>query len=189
MDNNFNQPNNGENNQDVNQPSTGNGFNFGNSNGTSNGVNYNMGTVGNGRDIKSMVIGLVAALAVAVVGVVLYCVLGSVFNIIFFPMGAVILAGEVFIYGKLSKNLDPIGLVVCVVLAFIAIFVGTRMAEIYAIKGQTGCTYTVAKTAFKWAIDFDSASKMEYVKNIIFGYIFSIGYAALWITNQRKKRK
>lgn len=136
-----------------------------------------------------MIIGLVAALAVAVVGVVLYCVLGSKANIIFFPMGAVILAGEVFIYGKLAKTLDPIGLIVCVVLSFIAIFIGTRMAEIYAIKGEFHCTYSYAKTLFKLAIDSDSAAKMEYIKNIAFGYIFSIGYAALYIVNQRKKRK
>lgn len=181
MDNNFNQPNNGDNNQ--NESSKGFGF------GGSNGVNYNMGTVQGEKNIKNMIIGLVAALVVAVVGVVLYCVLGSAANIIFFPMGAVILAGEVFIYGKITKTLDPIGLIVCVVLSFIAIFVGTRMAEIYAIKGELGCSYSTAKTAFKWAIDYDSASKMEYIKNIAFGYIFSIGYAALYIVNQRKKRK
>ncbi len=182
MDNNFNQPNNGENNQNENS-SKGFGFGGGNS------VNYNMGTVQGEKNIKNMIIGLVAALAVAVVGVVLYCVLGYAANIIFFPMGAVILAGEVFIYGKITKNLDPIGLIVCVVLSFIAIFIGTRMAEIYAIKGELGYTYKAAKAAFKLVIDFDSASKMEYIKNIAFGYIFSIGYAALWITNQRKKRK
>ena len=182
MDNNFNQPNNGENNQNENSSK---GFGFGDS----NGVNYNMGTVQGEKNIKNMIIGLVAALVVAVVGVVLHCVLGSVANIIFFPMGAVILAGEVFIYGKVAKNLDPIGLIVCVVLSFIAIFIGTRMAEIYAIKSELSCSYSQAKDAFKLVIDIDSASKMEYIKNIAFGYIFSIGYAALWITSQRKKRK
>lgn len=182
MDNNFNQPNNGENNQNENSSK---GFGFGGS----NGVNYNMGTVQGEKNITGMIIGLVAALAVAVVGVVLYCVLGYAANIIFFPMGAVILAGEVFIYGKIAKTLDPIGLIVCVVLSFIAIFIGTRMAEIYAIKGELGYTYKAAKAAFKRVIDIDSASKMEYIKNIAFGYIFSIGYAALYIVNQRKKRK
>lgn len=182
MDNNFNQPNNGENNQNENSKK---GFSFGGS----NGVNYNMGTIQNDKNIKNMIIGLVAALAVAVVGVVIYCVLGSAANIIFFPMGAVILAGEVFIYGKITKTLDPIGLIVCVVLCFIAIFVGTRMAEIYAIKGELSCSYSRAKTLFKWAIDYDDAAKMEYVRNIAFGYIFSIGYAVLYIVNQRKKRK
>lgn len=181
MDNNFNQPNNGENNQNENSSK---GF------GGSNGVNYNMGTVQGEKNITGMIIGLVAALAVAVVGVVLYCVLGSKANIIFFPMGAVILAGEVFIYGKLAKTLDPIGLIVCVVLSFIAIFVGTRMATIYSIKDQFNYeTYKLAKMEFNLQKEFTSTFKMEYIKNIAFGYIFSIGYAALYIVNQRKKRK
>ncbi len=66
MDNNFNQPNNGENNQNENSSK---GFGFGGG----NGVNYNMGTVQGEKNIKNMIIGLVAALAVAVVGVVPVC--------------------------------------------------------------------------------------------------------------------
>lgn len=189
MDNNFNQPNNGGNNQNENLQSSNSSNVFGSVGGGSNNVNYNMGTVQGEKNITNMIIGLVAALAVAVLGVVLYCVLGRMVNIIFFPMGAVILAGAVFVYGKFAKTLDPIGLIVCVVLSFIAIFVGTRMAEIYAIKGELGCTYSQAKAAFKLVIEMDSASKMEYIKNIAFGYIFSIAYAALYFTNQRKKRR
>lgn len=182
MDNNFNQQNNENQNSSSNSPfSTGN-------------VNYNMGNAGQ-NNTKGMIIGLVLAFAAAALGVVIYCVMGYAANIIIFPMGAVILALEVFLYGKFAQNYNTIGLLVIVVFALVAIFLGTRMGTIFAYKGQwkdlygSSISYGKAKDAWNLAKKLDDSISMEYVKNLAFGYIFSIGYAALYIANKKKKRK
>lgn len=188
MDNNFNQQNfqNDQNAQNVqnngmfsNAP--------GNFNANFNGnVNYGMGVV---SEKQNILLGSIGALAGAVVGTILWIVIAAFTGYVFFLLGAGIAFLAMFLYYKLAKGMNVVGVIICVVLTCVAIYVGNRVGTVFAIANEWNYSYSAASTLFDLNMDYNDSFKMEYIRTMIMSYIVSIGYTVAVIVSRIKKRK
>ncbi len=182
MDNNFNQPDN-QNEQNNNMFSNQNGGNgFGS---FVNNVNNSMGVA----EKPNIVLGSVGALVGAVVGAILWIVIAAFTGYVFFFLGVAISFLSMFLYYKLGKGIDIIGVIICMVLMCIAVYVGNRIGTVFAIANEWDYSYDLASATFDWNMDHNEAFQMDYVKTMVMSYIASIGYTIVMIVSRIKKRK
>ena len=158
MDNNFNQ----------NQPA----------------VNYAVGTV---PQKPNVLMGSLGALAAAVVGTLVWILLATFTGYIIFILGAGIAFLAMFLYQKLAKGMDIVGIIICTVLTCIAIYLGNRFGNIcliaYEMDYSIGEASDVFELSYSWSEDF----QMEYIKNMAMSYIVGIGYSIVMFVKGLKK--
>lgn len=181
MDNNFNQPNN--NNQN-------NMFDSNLNNGINNNVDYNMGVVSQKPNIF---MGILGALAGALIGAFVWILISKT-GYIFGILGMGIMWLTMFLYEKLAKGINIVGVIICIVFTLAAIYAGNRIGAVLMIQNEfanNGIDISLSRSneLFKITYNNDDTYRSAYFQDLITSYIFSIACSVVLIVNNIKKRK
>lgn len=159
MDNNFNQT----------QPTT----------------NYMAGTA---PQKPNILMGTIGALIAAVVGTLAWILIATYTGYIIFLLGVGIAFLAMFLYQKLAKGMDIVGIIICTVLTCIAIYLGNRYGNICLLAHEMDCSVGDATDYFDWVYDLSSDVQMEYIKNMVMSYVVGIGYSVVMVTKGLKRK-
>ena len=193
MDNNFNQTNNQNMGQDVNQAqnqyqpqyTTVQGNGMGNYQ-TQATTNYGAGTV---PQKPNILLGTLGALAAAVVGTFLWVLIATFTGYVFFLLGVGIAFLAIFLYTKLAKGIDTVGIIICTVFTCIAIYLGNKFGYLYSIAHDLDCTIGEAQKIFDYNYECTDAFKFDYIKNMVLSYIVGAGYSVAMVLGGFKKKR
>lgn len=197
MDNNFNQMGNQMNNQ-MNNPEN-NQMNGQMNNQMYNNQMYSQPTNMNqgvsamfANDMKSFdltktLIGAGAALAAIVLATILWVFITGITGTMIYILGFAVGFAGIFVYEKITKKMDFIGLVICLVFILIATYFGIRYGYIYYIAKETGKSVSTAKVWFEWAYEMSSEVRSEYIGYMIKSYIFSVAYSVAVLIKKFKE--
>ena len=187
MDNNFNQMgnqmNNQMNNQENNQMNGQVNNQMYNNQMYSQPTNVNQGVSAMfANDMKSFdltktLIGAGAALVAIVLATILWVFITGLTGTMIYILGFGVGFAGIFVYEKITKKMDFIGLVICLVFILIATYFGIRYGYIYYIAKETGNSVSTAKVRFEWAYEMSSEVRSEYIGYMIKSYIFSVAYS------------
>lgn len=162
--------------------------NFNNENDVKN-VDYSMGTVENKPNI---LLGTLGALAAAIIGAVLWILISKT-GYIFGILGAGIVVLAMFLYEKLAKGINLVGIIICIALTFAAIYIGNRIGAVILIQDEFSAygevTFSKANKFFKTFMDSDSEFSGAYYQDLIMSYIYSIVCSVVIVVSRIKKRK
>ena len=136
------------------------------------------------EDIKSFnltrtLIGAAAALVATILATVLWVFITGITGTLIYVLGLAVGFVGIFIYEKITKNVDIFGIIICLVFVLIAIYFGVRYGYIYYLAKETDMSIKLAKEWFEYAYDAFSEVKSEYVGLMIKSYIFSFGYTVI----------
>lgn len=201
MDNNFNQMgnqmnnqmNNPENNQMNNQMNGQMNNQMYNNQMYSQPTNVNQGVSAMfANDMKSFdltktLIGAGAALAAIVLATILWVFITGLTGTMIYILGFGVGFAGIFVYEKITKKMDFIGLVICLVFILIATYFGIRYGYIYYIAKETGKSVSTAKVWFEWAYEMSSEVRSEYIGYMIKSYIFSVAYSVAVLIKKFKE--
>ena len=201
MDNNFNQMgnqmnnqmNNPENNQMNNQMNGQVNNQMYNNQMYSQPTNMNQGVSAMfANDMKSFdltktLIGAGAALAAIVLATILWVFITGITGTMIYILGFAVGFAGIFVYEKITKKMDFIGLVICLVFILIATYFGIRYGYIYYIAKETGKSVSTAKVWFEWAYEMSSEVRSEYIGYMIKSYIFSVAYSVAVLIKKFKE--
>lgn len=201
MDNNFNQMgnqmnnqmNNPENNQMNNQMNGQMNNQMYNNQMYSQPTNMNQGVSAMfANDMKSFdltktLIGAGAALAAIVLATILWVFITGITGTMIYILGFAVGFAGIFVYEKITKKMDFIGLVICLVFILIATYFGIRYGYIYYIAKETGKSVSTAKVWFEWAYEMSSEVRSEYIGYMIKSYIFSVAYSVAVLIKKFKE--
>ena len=201
MDNNFNQMgnqmnnqmNNPENNQMNNQMNGQMNNQMYNNQMYSQLTNMNQGVSAMfANDMKSFdltktLIGAGAALAAIVLATILWVFITGITGTMIYILGFAVGFAGIFVYEKITKKMDFIGLVICLVFILIATYFGIRYGYIYYIAKETGKSVSTAKVWFEWAYEMSSEVRSEYIGYMIKSYIFSVAYSVAVLIKKFKE--
>lgn len=81
-----------------------------------------------------------------------------------------------FLYEKLAKKIDMVGMIICLVFTCIAIYLGNRYGYICSIANEFDCSIGDATKLFNLSCSIDESYNMDYIKNMILSYVIGIGY-------------
>ena len=176
MDNNFNQTNNQNMGQDVNQTQYQ----------TQATTNYGVGTV---PQKPNILLGTLGALAAAVVGIIVWILIATFTGYVFFLVGAGIAFLAMFLYNKLAKGIDVVGMIICTVLTCIAIYLGNKFGYLCSIAFDLDCSIGDAQSLFDFSYEWDDSFKFDYIKNMILSYVVGAGYSVAMIFGGFKKKR
>ena len=202
MDNNFNQMGNQMNNQMNNQENN-------QMNGQMNNQMYNNQMYNNqmysqptnvnqgvstmfANDMKSFdltktLIGAGAALGAIVLATILWVVITGLTGTMIYILGFAVGFAGIFVYEKITKKMDFIGLVICLVFILIATYFGIRYGYIFYLSKETDMSITTAKANFDWAYEEFSEVRSEYIGYMIKSYIFSVAYSVAVLIKKFKE--
>ena len=201
MDNNFNQMgnqmnnqmNNPENNQMNNQMNGQMNNQMYNNQMYSQPTNMNQGVSAMfANDMKSFdltktLIGAGAALAAIVLATILWVFITGLTGTMIYILGFGVGFAGIFVYEKITKKMDFIGLVICLVFILIATYFGIRYGYIYYVAKEMDTSVSTAKVWFEWAYEMSSEVRSEYIGYMIKSYIFSVAYSVAVLIKKFKE--
>lgn len=115
----------------------------------------------------------------AVVGTIVWVLVTGFTGYMIFLIGAGIAFLTLFMYEKMAKGMNIVGVIICLVITCIAIYLSVRFGYRFKIAHELDISMGDADTLFDLSYSLDEAYKMDYIKNMIFSYIFGIGYTAV----------
>lgn len=145
-----------------------------------NQTNYqSTNTMGTAPQKPNILMGALGALAATVVGTIVWILIATYLGYIFFFLGVGIAFLAMFLYEKLAKGIDIVGMIICLVLTCISIYVGIRYGYIGSIAHEFDCSMSEATEIFKFNYDFYPDFNSEYVRNMIMSYVVGVGYTVV----------
>lgn len=140
------------------------------------------------RNFKGILLGSIGALVAAVIGAVIWVVIAKFTGYTFGVLGAAIAFMTTFIYEKLAKKMNVVGVIICVAFTCVAIYMGNRYAYLIIIKDELGCNLSEAGRYFSGRYDGNEAFRMEYIKNMAMAYVIGMGYTLFYVLSKRKNK-
>ena len=186
MDNNFNQMNNNQMNNQVNPQM----------NPQMNTQMYNQPVSANqglaaafSNDIKSFdltktLMASGAALVATILATLVWIFITGITGTFFVYIALLVGFAGVFVYEKIAKKVDLIGLIVCVVCVLIAIYFGVRYGYVYALAKEMNTTVSAARTWFELAYEWSSEVRADYIESTVLSYVCSIVYSVVVIVKK-----
>ena len=138
-------------------------------------------------DLTKTLIGAGAALAAIVLATILWVFITGITGTMIYILGFAVGFAGIFVYEKITKKMDFIGLVICLVFILIATYFGIRYGYIYYIAKETGKSVSTAKVWFEWAYEMSSEVRSEYIGYMIKSYIFSVAYSVAVLIKKFKE--
>ena len=126
----------------------------------------------------NIILGALGALGAAVLGTLLWIAIAAFTGYVIFLLAAGIAFLAMFLYEKLAKGIDIVGVIICVVFTCVAIYFGNRYGYICSVADELDCSISEAKVWFELACELESSYQFDYIKNMILSYVAGLGYTA-----------